>query len=145
MVPATISRSCQTDSEPRMNLAGRGCPGLLQKLQQQVTNFLGLLLLHPVAGAIDQMTAEHARARACLHRFKDAGALISAPVLFARDEASGHVDTAAGICFEFGGECALGATAIPLQPTLESGAGIFGAVEGKLAVGQPCVGRNRSR
>src|SRR5450631_4821105 len=78
MVPATITRSCQTDREPRMNLAGRGCAGLLQELQQQVTNFLGLLLLHPVAGAVDQMTAEHARAGACLHRFKDAGALISA-------------------------------------------------------------------
>src|ERR1700730_18613418 len=129
MVPATISRSCQTDSEPKMNLAGRGCSGLLQELQQQMTNFLGLLLLPPMAGAADQLTAEHARPRACLHRVKDAGALIRAPVLLARDEARGHVDTAAGICFEFGGECARGAAAIPLQSALESGAGIFRAVD----------------
>ncbi len=38
---------------------------------------------------------------------------------------------------EFGGERARGAAAIPLQAALESGAGIFGAVEGEFAVGQP--------
>ena len=42
-------------------------------------------------------------------------------------------------------ERARGAAAIPLQAALESGAGIFGAVEGKLAVGQPLVGGDLGR
>ena len=46
---------------------------------------------------------------------------------------------------KFGDERARGAAAIPLQAALESGAGIFGAVEGKLAVGQPLVGGDRLR
>src|ERR1700704_3495140 len=101
---------------------------LSQKRDQQPGHFRRSLLLHPMAGAVDEVTAEHAGASAFLHRLIDAGALIGAPVLFAGDEAGGHVDAAAGICFEFGGERARGAAAIPLQPALESGARLFGAV-----------------
>jgi hypothetical protein len=43
--------------------------GLLYELQQQVTDLLRLFLLHPMAGAFDEMTTDHARARDCLHRF----------------------------------------------------------------------------
>src|SRR5450756_1650609 len=87
---------------------------LLQEWQQQVDNLLGLFLLHPVAGAIDQVATEHPRAGALLHRLIDAGALIRAPVLLARDETGGHVDMAARPGFELGGERARGAAAIPL-------------------------------
>src|SRR6266481_1227135 len=100
----------------------------------------GLLLLHPVAGALDQMTAEHSRAGTLLHRLIDAGTLIGAPILFARNEAGRHLDAAAGKGFKLGRERARGAAAIPLQAALESGALIFRAVESKLAVRQPCVG-----
>src|ERR1700704_724089 len=88
-----------------------------------------------MAGALDQMTADHLRACACLHRFEYAGTLMCAPILLARDKARGHVDGSARECFEFGGERAGSAAAIPLQSALESGARIFGAVEGKLASG----------
>src|ERR1700694_4750296 len=124
----------------KTRLSGGAFRGLLQELQQQVTNLLRLFLLHPMAGAVDQMTADHLRTCACLHRLIYAGALIGSPVLFARDEARGHVDGAARKCFELSGERARGAAAIPLQPALKSGARIFRAVEGEFAVGQPFVG-----
>ena len=82
-----------------------------------------------MAGAVDQMAAEHAGAGPRLHRLEHAGALIGAPILLARDEAGGHVDGAARNSLHFGGERARRAAAIPLQPALESGAGIFGAVD----------------
>src|ERR1700682_259551 len=117
-----------------MNLSGLGCSGLFRELQQQATDLVRPLLLHPVAGAVDQVSAEHAGAGAGLHGLEYAGALIGAPVLPPRDEAGGHGNAAARIGFKLGGECARGAAAIPLQAALESGAGIFPAVEGKLAV-----------
>src|ERR1700730_3380398 len=126
MVPATISPRCQTDHELMMNLTGLSFSGLFHELHQQAVNLLRLLLLHPVAGAVDQVTAEHAGAGRCLHCLIDAGTLICAPVLPARNKARGHVEAAAGIGFEFGSERARGAAAIPLQPALESGAVKFG-------------------
>jgi hypothetical protein len=71
--------------------------GLLHELKQQVTDLLRLFLLHPMAGAFDEMTTDHARARDCLHRFVDARTLIGAPILFAGNEAGRHVDCAAGM------------------------------------------------
>src|SRR5438270_320698 len=115
---------------------------LLEELQQQAANLRRLLLLHPVACAIDQMTADHLRACTRLHGLVNAGTLVSAPVLFPGNEARGHVDAAAGIGLELGTECAGGAATVPLQAALEAGAPIFGAVESELVVGQPCVGRN---
>src|SRR6266436_1918542 len=94
-----------------------------------------LFLLHPVAGAIDQMATDHVAACAGLHRLEDAGALMRTPVLLSRDEARRHVDGAAGPRLQFRVEGARGAAAIPLQAALESGALIFGGVVGKLAVG----------
>src|SRR4030088_2124730 len=128
-----------------MNLSCLTQGKLLHELQQHFTYPLRLLLLHPVAGAIDQMNAEHPCAGARLHRLEDARALISAPILLARDEARGHVDAAARTCLEFGGERARGAAAIPLQAALESGAFIFRAIESEFALGQPFVRRGRIR
>src|SRR5260370_1990863 len=101
-----------------MSLSGGAFCGLLQELQQHVTNLLYLFLLHPMAGAVDQMKADHLRACACLHCFEYAGPLISAPVLFARDEARGHLDGATRKYYELRGECAQCPAAIPFQPTL---------------------------
>ena len=66
-------------------------------------------------GAIDQMAAEHSRARRRLHRFEHAGTLIGAPILFARDETGRYVDAAAGKCLKLRDECTGGAAAVPLQ------------------------------
>src|ERR1700756_3598904 len=119
--------------------------GPLEELQQQSRDVFGLLLLHPVAGARDEVTAVHVRAGARRHSFIDAGALIGAPILLTRDEAGWHVDGTAGPCLQFGIEGARGAAAIPLQTALESGALIFARIERKLAVRQPSVGRDLLR
>src|SRR5258708_5126112 len=117
MVPAAIQAVFRL-----IELLGRLFRGLLQKLQQQTAYLGGLFLLHPMAGAVDQMTAKRARAGDGLHRLEYAGALMGAPVLLARDEAGGHVDAAVGKRFELSSERARGAAAIPLQAALESGA-----------------------
>src|SRR5205085_6618493 len=114
-----------------------------KKFQQQASDLLRLFLLHPVPGALDQMTADHAGAGALLHRLIDAGPLIGAPVLLAGDKARGHVDAAARPGFKFGSKRGRSAAAIPLQSALETGAGIFSAVERKLAIRQPCVASYR--
>ena len=67
---------------------------ILQELRQKQAYFVRLLLLHPVTGAIDEMTADHVGASLGLHRLKDARALIGAPVLLAGDESGRHVDGA---------------------------------------------------
>src|SRR6202166_5250120 len=104
---------------------------MLQELQQQAPDLAGLLLLHPMTGAIDQVTAEHAGAGSLLHCLIDAGTLISAPVLLSRNETGGHIDGAARPGLQFAREFIRRAAAIPLQAALESRAFIFGAVEGK--------------
>src|SRR5690242_16557563 len=66
-----------------------------QQLEQQFGHSFRLLLLHPMAGAVEQMTAEHAGAGSLLHALEGAGALVSAPIALAGDEHRGHVDRAA--------------------------------------------------
>src|SRR5581483_12043127 len=77
----------------RASVGGSLCSPF-EEVEQQAAHFGRLLLLHPMAGAVDQMAAEHLRAAAALHRFERAWALIGAPILLARDEAGGHVDAA---------------------------------------------------
>src|SRR6185437_3180748 len=115
--------------------SGGGSGGLGQELQEQPADLNRLLLLYPMAGALDQMAADHPAAIPGLHRFEHAGALIGAPVLLAGDESGGHVDAAARPGLHFRDESARRAAAIPLQPALESGARIFAAVVSKLAIG----------
>src|SRR5262245_27823549 len=92
---------------------------LAQEREQEAADFAGLLLLHPMAGAIDQMAADHLGAGLRLHRLKHAGALIGAPILFAGDEGGGRIDGAAGPGLQLRGERGRRAAAIPLQPALE--------------------------
>ena len=54
--------------------SGGAGPG--EEVQQQAGDLGRLLLLYPVAGAVDEMAAEHLRARALLHRLEYAGALL---------------------------------------------------------------------
>src|SRR6266852_4619161 len=80
---------------------------LVKELHEQLADLLRPLLLHPVAGALDQVAAHHARAYALLHAFDIAGNLVGAPVALARDEHRRHVDGAAGEHLELGSENAL--------------------------------------
>ena len=93
-----------------------------------------------MAGAVEQMAAEHAGAGAVLHALEIAGALIGAPVALAGDEHRRHVDRAAGEQLQFGIVEALGAGAVPLQSALKSGALVFAAVDAELVVGEPPAG-----
>src|SRR5262252_5528052 len=68
----------------------------LQKLDQQLAHALRLFLLHPMPGAVDQMTSHHVRARALLHSFEIPGALIGSPVALSGNENGWDVDRAAG-------------------------------------------------
>ncbi len=58
----------------------------VQELEDQFADLLGLLLLHPMPGALDQMCAQHAGARHLLHGLECTGSLIDAPVAFPADE-----------------------------------------------------------
>src|SRR5271167_1370356 len=73
----------------------------LQKLDQQLAHPLRLLLLHPMAGAIDQMATQHPRACALLHPLETAGTLVGPPIAFSRNEHRGHVDGPAGEQLQF--------------------------------------------
>src|SRR5215472_14512411 len=64
----------------------------LQKLQQEPAHLLRLLLLHPMAGAVDQMAAEHPRASTLLHSLEVTGALVGSPIAFSRDEERRHIN-----------------------------------------------------
>jgi len=54
------------------DLFGRLGSGEAQELQQQANDFVGLLLLNPVPGAVDPVATQHLRAGARLHRFERA-------------------------------------------------------------------------
>ena len=59
---------------------------LLQKLGEQSAHVFRLLLLHPVTGPVQQMTASHVRAGAGLQALEVARALIHPPVALASNE-----------------------------------------------------------
>src|ERR1700751_6157680 len=68
---------------------------LAQEIEQQRDDLLRLLLLHPVPGAVEQLTADHAGAD-LLRAFESARGLVDAPVAHAADEDRWHVDRAPG-------------------------------------------------
>src|SRR5882724_3209268 len=76
-------------------------PGL-QELHEQLAHFPRLLLLDPVPCPVQQMTAEHLRARLVLHLVHVTRSLIDAPVAFPRDEHRRHIDGAAGEYLQLG-------------------------------------------
>src|SRR3954469_23568811 len=68
---------------------------LAQEIEQQRDDLLRLLLLHPVPGAVEQLTADHAGAD-LLGAFESARRLVDTPVAHAADEDRWHVDRAPG-------------------------------------------------
>src|SRR5208282_2614242 len=114
----------------------------LQKLDQQLAHPLRLLLLHPMAGTIDQMAAQHPRAGALFHALEIARTLVSAPIAFARDKDRGHVDRPAREQLQFAVEPALRPAPVPLEPALEPGALILGAVNSELVLRKPTTCRD---
>src|SRR5271156_2217054 len=94
-----------SDTSPRRNTSGPPCfvnntafidssclLSPLQKPDQELTHPPRLLLLHPMAGTIDQMAAQHPCARALFHPFEISRTLISSPIAFSRNKDRGHVD-----------------------------------------------------
>src|SRR5437667_6450002 len=80
---------------------GRSMSALRRKeFQQQAIHLVRLFLLHPMAGAVDEVDLPHTRAGAFLHLLDGARRLIDAPVAASGDEGRGHVDGAAGEDFE---------------------------------------------
>src|SRR5262245_36212429 len=56
---------------------------LTQEREQQLGHCRGLLLLHPVAGTLDQVESQHAGAGTLPHRLRHARELIGTPVALA--------------------------------------------------------------
>ena len=68
----------------------------VDELQQQTTDFLGLLLLNPISGTIDEMRAAPLSTSRGLHHLKSTGKLIHTPIALARNETRRHIDGAVG-------------------------------------------------
>src|SRR4051812_48245659 len=113
--------------------------GRPQEGQQQAEDCLGLLLLHPMPGALQQVNPAHPGAGAFLHALDRAWPLVDTPVALARDEDRRHSDRAAGKQLQFALEGAAAARAVPVEPALEAVAPVFAGIDGKLAVGQPAA------
>src|ERR1700730_5844492 len=144
-VGSGTSPSCSTSGPPCFvnNTAFMGSSRLslpLQKLDQQLAHPLRLLLLHPMAGAVDQMAAKHPRARALLHPLEIAGPLVSPPILFAGDKDRGHIDGPARKQLQLSRVEASCAAPIPLQPALEPVSLILGGVHCEFVLRQPTAG-----
>jgi hypothetical protein len=86
----------------------------VDELQQQTTDFLGLLLLNPMSGTIDEMRAAPLSTSRCLHHLKSTGKLIHTPIALARNETRRHIDGAVRKRFKLGDVFADKAS-IPLQ------------------------------
>src|ERR1700730_8072295 len=109
----------------------------LQELDQELAHPLRLLLLHPMAGAVDQMAAQHPGAGALLHPLEITGPLVVSPIAFPGDKDRRHADAPAREQLQFALEPTPRAAAVPLQPALEPGPLVFGAVDGELVLRQP--------
>src|SRR6266581_9631204 len=101
----------------------------MKKLEEQSSDGLVLLLLHPVSGAIQKMNASHLGAGLRSHGLDGAGALIGAPIIFPRDERRWNIDGAAGKQLKFGRVLRISIDAIRVQAALESGPPILRAVD----------------
>src|SRR5271169_1606445 len=75
----------------------------LQKLDHERAHPRRLLLLHPMAGAIDQVATQHPRARALLHPLEIAGPLVGPPIAFSRNEDRRDVNGSAREQLQFSG------------------------------------------
>ena len=69
---------------PTSKLVGSGFGGVAEELNEQRADDFGLLLLNPMAGAIDEVESHHVRARAVAHLVHRARRLIDAPIALPR-------------------------------------------------------------
>src|SRR6266487_6458803 len=92
--------------------------------------------------AFDAMTTQHPRARVVLHALEVPRNLIDSPVTLSRDEDRRHVDGPPGEQLEFRIIGARGPAPVPVEPALEAGPGIFGAVDAELVFGKPSACRD---
>src|SRR5579883_1888279 len=106
-----------------------------QEFLKQPAHRLGLLLLHPMAGAIDEAAEAHLGASAVLHAFEVMGLLVDTPIAFAGDEAGGDIDGAARKKGKFLGVAGFRAAPIPVEAALKPGALEFAAVDAELRLG----------
>src|SRR6516165_236484 len=141
------SPSCSTSGPPCFvnSTAFIVCSRLLlpsQKLDQQLAHPLRLLLLHPMAGTLDQMTTQHPRADALLHPLEIAWALIGPPIALSRNEHRRHVDGPAREELQFGSVDAARPAPVLLQAALEPGALILGGINRELVLRQPSARRD---
>src|SRR3984957_4417490 len=113
----------------------------VDELQQQTTDCLGLFLLNPMPGPIDEMRAPPLRTSRGLHPLKSARKLIDAPIAFARDETRRHIEGAAGKRFKLT-DVLVGKASIPLQAALKSGSSKLGRIDRQLCVREPSACRN---
>src|SRR5687767_11008343 len=151
-VPLTSTLQPVRSEGPRSRMSGvlpiapvkpsRICTLWPQKVEQQPVDALRLLLLHPVASALDEVTAAQVGAGLRLHTLEIARLLVDAPVGRAGDEHRRDVDGAARERKQPGNLVGAGAAAVPLQPALEAGALERLRIFGELRVGEP---RRRAR
>jgi hypothetical protein len=97
-------------------------PERLQEAEQRGDHRLGLLLLHPVAGAVDPVAATQVGQRTGLHGLVRPGHLEHPPVLAAGDEAGRHLDAPSAEQAQLRAVRRIDGAAVPLQPTLQPGA-----------------------
>src|SRR5687768_7235643 len=95
-----------------------------------------LFLLHPVAGAVDELDAFELWTGA-FHRVDAACALIDAPVALPRQEQRANIDRPSREQLELRRESRHAPDAIRLQAALEAVAPVFAAIHAQLFVGQP--------
>jgi hypothetical protein len=100
---------------------------IAEELDQQAAHLFRLLLLHPMSGAVQQLEADHSRARRGAHAIDHAGRLVGAPITLPPDEHRRHVDAAARERAHLGLALGVGAAPHPiaLQRAGELRAAIF--------------------
>src|SRR5262245_14252131 len=146
--PANTAASSQASAAGRCRpgcarpRAGRSSPRTSacapEELHEQRGGFLRLLLLHPVAGAGNEVRAAEIGAHLRLHALELARLLVHAPVGRAGDVHRGNADflpRAGGA--ELRREIGAGGAAIPLQAALEAVALERLRIHRQLLVGQP--------
>ncbi len=115
------------------------------KINEQLIDGLGLLLLHPMAGTPNQVRAPVIRTDRGLHFLKRAWNLIRAPIAFTRNEHCGDINGTLGKDLQFPGKGIDKSAAIPIQSALKASLSIGVTVDPEFVVGQPHTAVDRPR
>src|SRR5262249_50194605 len=87
---------------PILSASWRRHLGPGKERQEEAHDLLRLLLLHPMAGAVDEVAAAHLGAGKLLHALDRPWRLVDPPIAAAGDEERRHVDGALGEDLEVG-------------------------------------------